>query len=295
MSAWEIRRALRRTLVHPIEALGFGAVMLLLRALPLDGASGLCGAVARTLGPLLPVSRTARANLKRALPGLDDAAITRVVRGVWDNLGRVIGEYPHLHRLAATRVEVVGAEHLAPLRDGGAQGIFFSGHLGNWELLTATAATLGVRLTGVYRAPNNRHVDRLLNRLRGNAAELIPKGPTGARQALAALGRGAHLAFLVDQKMNDGIAVRFFGRDAMTAPALAQLALRHESTVLPARVERIGGARFRLTIEPPLALPQTGDRPVDTRALMETVNRHLERWIADKPDQWLWLHRRWPD
>lgn len=286
---------LRRWLIHPLEALGFGLAMLLLRALPLDWASGLCGAVARAIGPHLPVSRTARANLERALPALDVAEIETIVRGVWDNLGRVMGEYPHLHRVAATRVEVVGAEHLAPLRDGGKPGLFFSAHLGNWELLTATASQLGVRLTGVYRAPNNRHVDRLLQLLRGDVAELIPKGAAGARQALAALGRGAPLALLVDQKMNDGIAVTFFGREAMTAPALAQLALRHDCPTWPARVERLGGARFRLTIEPPLALPHTGDRAADTRALMETVNRRLERWITDRPEQWLWLHRRWPD
>lgn len=286
---------LRRWLVHPLEALGFGLAMLLLRALPIDAASGLCGAIARAIGPHLPVSTVARRNLARALPGLDAAAIERIVRGVWDNLGRVMGEYPHLHRLAATRVEVVGAEHLAALRDGGQPAIFFSGHLGNWELLPATAAHLGVRLTGVYRAPNNPHVDRLLHRLRGDVADLIPKGAAGARQALAALGRGAHLALLVDQKMNDGIAVGFFGRDAMTAPALAQLALRHGCAPLPARVERLGGARFRLTIEPPLALPRGGDRQADTRALMEAVNRHLEGWIAKTPEQWLWLHRRWPE
>ncbi len=81
----------------------------------------------------------------------------------------------------------------------------------------------------------------------------------------------------------------------MTAPALAQLALRYNCPVLPARVERIGGARFRLIVEPPLALPRTGDRQADTRALTEAVNRCLERWITDRPEQWLWLHRRWPD
>jgi KDO2-lipid IV(A) lauroyltransferase len=287
---------LRRWLIHPLEALGFGLAMLLLRALPIDWASGLCGAIARALGPHLPVSTVARRNLHRALPALDAGAIERVVRGVWDNLGRVVGEYPHLRRLAATRVEVVGGEHLAPLHDAGPPAIFFSGHIGNWELLPPIAARFGVRLTGVYRAPNNRHVDGLLNRLRGDVADLIPKGAAGARQALAALGRGAHLALLVDQKMNDGIAVTFFGRDAMTAPALAQLALRNGCPVLPARVERLGGAHFRLTIEPPLVLPQpSADRQADTRALMETVNRHLERWIIAAPEQWLWLHRRWPD
>jgi KDO2-lipid IV(A) lauroyltransferase len=58
--------------------------------------------------------------------------------------------------------------------------------------------------------------------------------------------------------MNDGIPVPFFGRGAMTAPALALLALQFDCDVLPARVERLHGARFRLTLFPPLCLPRSG-------------------------------------
>jgi lauroyl/myristoyl acyltransferase len=65
--------------------------------------------------------------------------------------------------------------------------------------------------------------------------------------------------------------------------------------VLPARVERLGGARFRLTVFPPLPLPRSGDRHADIAALMTRVNQTLEEWIRDCPEEWFWLHRRWPD
>ncbi len=292
MSARDWRR---RWIAHPAEAVGFMLLLGLLRLLPVDWASGLCSAVARAIGPRLPVSQQARRNLRHALPALDADAIERVVRGVWDNLGRVVGEYPHLAPLAADRVEIVGTEHFIALRDDGKPGICFSAHFGNWELLPVMAARLGLPLVTVYRATNNRHVDRLLHRLRADSGDFIPKGAAGARLVIAALARGAHLGMLVDQKMNDGIAVPFFGRDAMTAPALAQLALRYDCPVLPARVERIGGARFRIIVEPPLSVTRSGDRQADTEALTLAVNRRLEHWIAARPEQWLWLHRRWPD
>ena len=100
---------------------------------------------------------------------------------------------------------------------------------------------------------------------------------------------------LVDQKLNDGIAVPFFGRDAMTAPALAQLALKYRCPVVPARLERLDGARFRLTFQPPMELPDTGDREADVFETMRRVNAIFEDWIRARPEQWLWLHRRWPD
>jgi lauroyl/myristoyl acyltransferase len=58
----------------------------------------------------------------------------------------------------------------------------------------------------------------------------------------------------------------------MTAPALAVLALRFDCDVLPARVERLDGARFRLTVFPPLPLPRSGDHHADAAALMARVN-----------------------
>jgi Kdo2-lipid IVA lauroyltransferase/acyltransferase len=112
---------------------------------------------------------------------------------------------------------------------------------------------------------------------------------------IAAMQERRSIAMLVDQKMNDGIAVPFFGRDAMTAPALARLALRYGCAVVPVRVDRLEGARSRITAEPPLDLPKTGNMEADTRAIMTRVNQVLESWIRERPDHWFWLHRRWPE
>ena len=95
--------------------------------------------------------------------------------------------------------------------------------------------------------------------------------------------------------MNDGIADPLFGRDAMTAPALAQLALKFDCPVVPIKVERTHGAHFSISVLPPLELPATGDRQADVKAGMTLVNRIIEGWIRESPEQWLWVHRRWPD
>ena len=57
---------------------------------------------------------------------------------------------------------------------------------------------------------------------------------------LAQLRGGKMLCMLVDQKLREGIAVPFFGRDAMTTPAPAALALKT-------------GARICLRHQPPAA------------------------------------------
>jgi KDO2-lipid IV(A) lauroyltransferase len=218
---------------------------------------------------------------------------------MWDNLGRVAAEYPHLKQIGVFepggRVETRGLDHVDRAVAAGRRMIIFSGHIANWEIAALAAVQYGISVAQIYRAANNPRVDRMITRFRGDAAELIPKGAVAARRAIATLRRGAHLTMLADQKMNDGIPVPFFGRPAMTAPALAALALRFDCDVLPARVERLGGAHFRLTVSPPLPLPRTGDSHADAAALMAQVNAILETWIRDRPEQWFWVHQRWPD
>ncbi|HZT51803.1 MAG TPA: lauroyl acyltransferase [Stellaceae bacterium] len=270
------------------------------RLLPLDAASALGGWLARSVGPLLGVSKRARLNLRRALPALSDADIESIVRGMWDNLGRVVAEYPHLgdFRLyePGGRVTVEGFREIVDARAPDTRFIFFSAHFGNWEIATLAATQAGLDVIEIYRAANNPFVDEIINEARGVVgSELVPKGSVAARRAIGALAEGKHICMLVDQKMNDGIPVPFFGRDAMTAPALARLALRYDCVVLPCRVERVRGARFRFVADPPIPLPRSGNTPTDVLQLMTAVNAAVEGWVRRRPEQWFWLHRRWPD
>ena len=290
---------------YRVEACGAAVFFAAVRLLPVDAASALGGALARRIGPWLGISKRARHNLEAAMPELSAADVDRVIRGMWDNLGRVAAEYPHLPEIevfprgdfqkSSGRVAIAGIEHLDHAIAAGRKVIIFGGHLGNWEIAALAAGQYGIDVAQVYRAANNPLVDRMIARFRGAQSEFIPKGAIASRRALAALRRGAHLTLLVDQKLNDGIPVPFFGRPAMTAPALGLLALHFDCAVLPARVERLRGAHFRLTIHPPLALPRSGNRTADVAALMGVVNQTLECWIREHPEQWFWLHRRWPD
>ncbi|HEX4506825.1 MAG TPA: lauroyl acyltransferase [Alphaproteobacteria bacterium] len=290
---------------RPLRDIGYfiQAVLLTLflglcRLLPVDGASALGGWIGRAIGPRMGQSRKALRNLARALPENSPAENRRIVTGMWDNLGRTIAEYPHLPRICATleggRLDIRGLDHLTALMGDGKPGIMWGGHLANWEVAPFCARHTGLDLAFIYRAPNNQWVDRLIRRLR-DTPQMFRKGQEGAKALVGVLRHGGHAAMLVDQKMNDGIPVPFFGRDAMTAPAIAQFGIRFGCVLLPMRTERLDGARFRITVFPPMEMPDTGDRPADERSIMVAINQLLEGWIRERPEQWLWLHRRWPD
>ena len=289
--------------VARLEVWAARGLLRLFRFLGPARASNLGGTVARAIGPLLPVSRVADTNLRLALPELDAAGRRRVIRGMWENLGRTMGEFPHIGALrqntpAGPGWEMVGEDTLLALAARGGPAIFISGHIGNWEMMPAACAAYGLPFSSKFRAASNPGVDALVTGLRQDAigapVPMFSKGAAGAKAALAHLRSGGYLGLLMDQKMNDGVTATLFGHPAMTAPAMAALALRFRCPVVPGHVQRIGPARFRLVCEPFMELPDTGDRRADTQAMTQAMNGYLERWIRARPESWLWMHRRWP-
>ena len=278
---------------YALETIAAYAVYGIFRVMPLDAASAAGGWVGRHIGPHLSSSETARENLATAFPEKDTAAREKIVLGMWDNLGRVAAEYAHLYRIWE-RVDFQGVEMLSAVRDSGKPAIFCAAHLANWEVGAIAAKKHGVDISLVYRKPNNPGVDSLLRHARDSGASShIQKGSAGAREMLAVLKRNGVLGVLIDQKLNEGMAIPFFGREAMTAPALAHFALRYGCPVYPTRIERVDGCHFKMTLYPALETLRTGDQEQDTRAMLVEINRQLESWIRERPEQWLWIHRRW--
>jgi len=290
------RRWHRRYIGYPLEAVLLYLLYGIFAVLPIDVASGLGGSIGRTIGPRLPSTRTALRNLERAMPETTPERRREIVRGMWDNLGRVVAEYPHLDK-AWQRTEMVGGEFLRDLVKDGKPKLMFSAHIGNWEINpTGASHHLGFPVTSVYRRPNNPAVARLVDHARAaTGSRFVPKGRDGAREIMAVLKRKGGVCMMIDQKMNDGIPVPFFGMDAMTAPAIAQLALKFDCPIIPGYIQRSGGARFRQIVYPPLEMPRTGNREEDIRLLMTRINATVEEWVRARPEQWLWLHKRWPN
>lgn len=293
-------RASEKFIRHPLEALGVVIIWVIFRILPIDVGSAVGGWLGRTLGPGLRLTERARRNIRRALPELSDAEVEHIVVGMWDNLCRMAAEFPHIAALEigvpGSRVQAVGREHLYALRDDGAPGLLFGGHLANWELSSLTMLSCELPTVFIYREANNPLVERIFMRgRRGLRDYLFRKGGEGAKGMIGALRDNGHVGMLIDQKMNDGIPVPFFGRDAMTAPALAQMALKYKCPVVAMRVVRLKGAHFRVDILPPIYAEDTGDRHTDIARFMANVNKTFEDWIREHPEQWLWLHNRWPE
>jgi KDO2-lipid IV(A) lauroyltransferase len=247
-----------------------------------------------------PLSNRARVNLRNANPDMGKDEIETIIRDMWENLGRTIAEYAHLDKMSIhgprPRIELAGLEHADTAIASGKAIIFISGHFANWEVMSFAAAQYGVEGGAVYRPLNNPFVDRWMvrQRIRNGPKEQISKGAQGTRRIFTLLRARKAIFLLVDQKTNEGLAVPFFGREAMTTPVPAALALKLDAILLPISNERLGGARFRMMVHPAIALHATGNHDRDVLDLTTRINESIERMVRYRPSQWLWIHRRWP-
>ncbi|GAB4232065.1 MAG: lysophospholipid acyltransferase family protein [Kiloniellaceae bacterium] len=292
------RKALR-SIRHAVEALMQCLVLAVFWALPVDPASNLGGWLGRQIGTRLPVSRRAMKNLRIAFPEMSEAQHRQIVAGMWDNLGRMIAEYPHLGTIAdpkSGRIEVLHAERMVGVQQGGHPFIGFSAHMANFELMAISAYNHGLNLTVISRPVNNPIIQRILLYFRQRPTGdwgTVPKGIEGGRQAVKLLDRGLNLGALIDQRVSRGIALPLFGQPARTTLGIAKLAIDKDLPMVPVHLERLGGAHFRITLEEPVERPKLGDRNEEAKAMMMEVNKIFERWIRHRPEDWLWLHRRW--
>ena len=279
-----------KKLRYMFEATLLWLAFLFFRTLSVEKASAIGGAIGQSIGPRLSASRKALRNIKHAMPGRSDSEYDSILRDMWNNLGRVIAEYPHLKEIIYNNTDITGYEHLKALAGQDKPLIIIGAHMANWELFPFFFNyKADLPITGVYRAPNNPYTAELLDRCRNpeHRGLYVPKSQRGTKQLVKELRKNGRVGFLIDQKYNQGIPVPFFGRPAMTGTAFAQLAKKFDCPILPIRLERLQGAHFRLTIYEPMHADGS-----DYDVTLKT-HKMMEQWINERPAQWLWLHRRW--
>jgi KDO2-lipid IV(A) lauroyltransferase len=229
---------------------------------------------------------------------MGDEARAALLLAQWENLGRYFFEFPMVERLtrASGRVEVEGFERLEAIAREGRATVFVSGHFSNFEVMPLSILEAGVTCQMTYRAANNPYVDAAIKarRARYGVTLFAPKGEEGARDLLAALGRGESVALMNDQKFNGGLEAPFFGRPVHTASGPTRLALKFGAALQPMSVQRTKGARFKVIVHEPIPLERTGDRQRDLQAGVEKVNAFVEARVRERPAEWWWVHKRWP-
>ena len=269
------------------------AFMRVLAALPLSWVRGM----GWLLGQVLHLAavrrrRIARINWALCFPQSSDAERDRAVREHFVYFAQAWLDRSWLWEapLATVRQRLKLTGDLQALAGNEPTVIFaphFVGMDAGWIGLTAH---LERRFCGLYAEQLNADVDRWMaqGRQRFGNPHVVGKRQ-GIKPLVAAMRQGLPLYLLpdMDHGMRDAAFVPFFGVQTATLMSLSRLARLGRACVVPV-VSRLTREGYEVKVMSPWPDYPTADAEADTAVM----NRYLEGYIREAPEQYYWVHKR---
>jgi KDO2-lipid IV(A) lauroyltransferase len=285
---------------HRVEYWAAVGLLRFLGGLPLRLARWVCALLAGLSYYLWPrLRRVGLFNLRLAFPDWPERRRRRVLRGVFQNLGRMLADFACFSRWKRENIERLiiydGFENYARARERGKGVLFLTAHFGNWELSAFAHGVYGYPLDFVVREMDNPLLDSLINRYRHLSGGRAIEKKDFARQTLRALHQGEAVGILMDQNMlpGEGAFVDFLGCPACTTTGPARIARKTGAPLVLGLV--IWDARmkkYKLRFDP-VEWIKRDDPEEEVVANTANFTRLIEEYVRRYPDQWLWVHRRW--
>ncbi len=246
--------------------------------------------------------RTGERSLEIAFPELSEKERKRLLRGSFDSLGRLLGEFTQLRKATPESLrklieyDQVGLSHLRDAEKHKRGVIFLTGHIGAWELLSFGWSALEYPISFLVRPIDNDLVEEMIEKIRTRFGNQAIDKKSAARQSLRVLRQGGTLGILSDLNSHphEGVFVPFFGTLACTTAGIATLALKTDAVVIPTcAVWNKEKRRYFFHGDPAVELVRTGDPEKDVELNTARFAAAVERMVRLYPDQWLWIHKRW--
>ena len=193
-------------------------------------------------------------------------------------------------------VEFRGEEHLRQALDEGKKIIFVTAHYGNWELTPpATTLRFGISCSIVGRRLDSEALHQIITPIRERFFVKIIDKHGATKGMINALNQGEAVGILVDQNITKryGIPVEFFGHTVSHTPLASILARKFDAVLLPVFVSTEDHLRYTVEYLPPLPTLRSDDKERDIREMTQAQASVTEEKIRQKPELWLWMHKRW--
>ena len=215
---FKLKKKIDRYIYDPIIAFIIFPFFLILKILPFQISSLICGYILLVIAPFSKYQNRVLKHLKIAFPKKHKNELIKISKKFWFNFGQIIGELPHIDKLINSgNLVTIGREKI---KNGPA--ILIGAHLANWEFLLRVGEISGRRMGFVYRPVNNWILNKLqFARNSKIDADFYRKGRAAASGMANKLRNGEVVGFTNDQILREGIMVPFFGKNAPTPQAAA--------------------------------------------------------------------------
>jgi len=237
-------------------------------------------------------------SMQKAL-GISEEESLALARDMYIHLGIMLAEFPRTPSLKGKMLEDNvdfgdSEKYIRSLLAEGKGLIFITGHIGNWEMCGSIFGQKGLSDGAIARPLDNPLIDEWVNSIRQANGQTIWDKFGAMRNALRALKKGGSFGTLMDiDAGQDGVFNEFFGMRCSTVPTAVDLAVKTGAPIMLGAFHRTSPMHFKLETGEPFRCDPERDKKSERLRLLQKCNDELERVIRKRPEQWLWLHRRW--
>jgi len=238
-------------------------------------------------------------NLRNSFPEKSEKELALVGRKFYRHLADLFIETLKLTHVSnkelGKRFTVSNPELFETLYKSGRDLAVVHSHYNNWEWLGVCLPLFSkYNCIGIYKPIQNRLFNRFLNNLRTrNDAELAPMNLV-VRKIIENKSKNirALYGFIADQtpaKTQIEYYTTFLNQETPVFLGIEKIAAKYDMPVVFFNVRKVRRGYYNLTIE--LLFDSTRDLP--KYLVTDTHVKRLEQIIKEKPENWLWTHRRW--
>lgn len=242
--------------------------------------------------------KVVQTNLKNSFPGKSEKERAAIEKGFYHHLCDLFVEILKLTHMSnkqqSIRIPLKNPELFQKLYDEKRDIAVITGHYGNWEWTNILPRYTKHRNVPIYKPLHNKHFDRYMFMIRSandcdvtamsNVVREIIRNRKNKRLSL--------YGFMADQTPPIGDIrywTNFLNQDTPVYLGAEKIAAKYDMAVVFLNIQKIRRGYYELTAE--LLFEHSSGLPEGQ--ITEGHVRRLEEVIREKPEYWLWSHRRW--
>ncbi len=242
--------------------------------------------------------KVVRENLRNSFPEKSDAELESIEKKFYHHLSDLFIEILKLTHMSREeslrRMKITNVELLERLHSEGRDIVAVIGHFNNWEWLKSLIFHTTYQTVSIYKPLRNKRFDKFLLDLRSREGMILTPMSLIVREILQARKEGkiAIYSFITDQTPPPGDIrywTTFLNQDTPVYLGVEKIASKYDMAVVFFNVQKVKRGYYNYTVE--LLFEHSSGLP--EHAITDSHVKKLEEIIREKPEFWIWSHRRW--
>jgi len=242
--------------------------------------------------------QTVYENLRNSFPEKSNKEINQIAKKFFHHLSDLFVENCALITMSKKRIlKLVTIEEndtIKELYKKNKSIIGVTGHYGNWETFMILPLISPHTVLGVYKPLNNKFFDKQFSKMRSKFGA-IPVAMSDSYKTTLKYNKNNTLTFLgliADQrppKQGGHYWTTFLNQETAIFLGPEKIAKKLNSAVIFSYLQKIKRGKYIVKFE---LLFEDTDKCKE-HEITDTYIRFLENLILEKPEYWLWSHKRW--